>query len=167
LRSVDPAYLKVYAHTLSEVSAASAAIAQRINDRQPPAGTPPKELAKWRHSGPRWFVLVDDLNVLTPPGTNQSALFPLVTAIESGKQLGLYILASHQVNGWFATGSMNRVVRAMTNVGAGFLVMDGDRGDKIVEDVRAAPRVPGRGELVYRKSRELVQVALPPQERET
>jgi DNA segregation ATPase FtsK/SpoIIIE, S-DNA-T family len=165
--AVDPAYLKVYAHTISEVSAASAAIAQRLNDRQPPAGTPPKELAKWRHSGPRWFVIVDDLNVLTPPGTNQSALFPLVTAIESGKQLGLYILASHQINGWFATGSLNRVVRAMSNVGAGVLVMDGDRADKIVEDVRAAPRVPGRGELVYRKSRELVQVALPPQEQQT
>jgi S-DNA-T family DNA segregation ATPase FtsK/SpoIIIE len=54
----------------------------------------------------------------------------------------------------------------MTNVGAGVLVMDGDRSDKIVEDVRAAPRVPGRGELVYRKARQLVQVALPPQEKQ-
>ena len=50
----------------------------------------------------------------------------------------------------------------MNNVGAGVLVMDGDKSDKIIEDVRAAPRVPGRGELVYRKGRQLVQVALPP-----
>jgi S-DNA-T family DNA segregation ATPase FtsK/SpoIIIE len=164
--AVDPAYLKVYAHTISEVSAASAAIAQRLNDRRPPAGTPPTELARWRYPGARWFIIVDDLNVLTPPGTNQSALFPLVAAIESGQQLGLHILASHQINGWFATGSLNKVVRAMTNVGAGVLVMDGDKADKIVEDVRAAPRVPGRGELVYRKARQLVQVALPPQERQ-
>jgi DNA segregation ATPase FtsK/SpoIIIE, S-DNA-T family len=165
--AVDPAYLKVYAHTISEVSAASAAIAQRLNDRRPPAGTPPAELANWRHPGARWFLIVDDLNVLTPPGTSQSALFPLVQAIEAGQQLGLHILASHQISGWFATGSMNRVVRSMNNVGAGVLVMDGDRSDKIIEDVRAAPRVPGRGELVYRKSRQLVQVALPPQERQT
>jgi DNA segregation ATPase FtsK/SpoIIIE, S-DNA-T family len=161
--AVDPAYLKVYAHTISEVSAASAAIAQRLNDRRPPAGTAPTELARWRYPGARWFIIVDDLNVLTPPGTNQSALFPLVAGIESGQQIGLHVFASHQINGWFATGSLNRVVRAMNNVGAGVLVMDGDKADKIVEDVRAAPRVPGRGELVYRKGRQLVQVALPPQ----
>jgi len=164
--AVDPDYLKVYAHTLSEVSAASAAIAQRLNERRPPAGTAPMEMAGWRHSGARWFIIVDDLNVLTPPGTNQSALFPLIAGIEAGQQLALHVLASHQINNWFATGSLNRVVRAMNNVGAGVLVMDGDKADKIVEDVRAAPRVPGRGELVYRKSRQLVQVALPPQERE-
>lgn len=160
--AVDPAYLKVYAHTLSEVSAASAAIAQRVNERRPPAGTPPAELAKWRHPGPRWFIVVDDLNALTPPGTNQSALFPLVAAIESGHQVAVHVLASHLINSWFATGLVNRVIRAMSNVGAGVLVMDGDKADKIVEDVRAAPRVPGRGELVYRKSRQLLQVALPP-----
>jgi DNA segregation ATPase FtsK/SpoIIIE, S-DNA-T family len=164
--AVDPAYLKVYAHTISEVSTASALIAQRLSDRRPPAGTPPAELAKWRYPGARWFIIVDDLNVLTPPGTNQSALFPLITAIEAGQQLGLHLLASHLINGWFATGSMNKVVRAMTNVGAGMLVMDGDRSDKIIEDVRAGPRVPGRGELVYRKGRQLVQVAMPPQERQ-
>jgi S-DNA-T family DNA segregation ATPase FtsK/SpoIIIE len=164
--AVDPAYLKVYAHTLSEVSAASAAIAQRLGERRPPAGTAPTELARWRYPGARWFIIVDDLNLLTPPGTNQSALFPLVAGIESGQQLGLHVLASHQINGWFATGSVNRVIRAMNNVGAGVLVMDGDRSDKIVEDVRAAPRVPGRGELVYRKARQLVQVALPPQEKQ-
>jgi S-DNA-T family DNA segregation ATPase FtsK/SpoIIIE len=161
--AVDPAYLKVYAHTISEVSAASAAIAQRLNDRRPPPGTAPAELARWRYPGARWFVVVDDLNVLTPPGTNQSALFSLVAGIESGQQLGVHMLASHQINGWFATGSVNRVVRAMNNVGAGVLVMDGDKADKIIEDVRAAPRVPGRGELVYRKGRQVVQVALPPQ----
>jgi DNA segregation ATPase FtsK/SpoIIIE, S-DNA-T family len=163
--AVDPAYLKLYAHTISEVSAASAAIAQRLNERRPPAGTAPMELARWRYSGARWFIVVDDLNVLTPPGTNQSAMFPLVAGIESGQQLALHVLASHQINGWYATGSLNRVVRAMNNVGAGVLVMDGDKADKIVEDVRAAPRVPGRGELAYRNSRQLVQVALPPQER--
>jgi len=164
--AIDPAYLRVYAHTISEVSAASAAIAQRLNERRPPAGTAPTELARWRHSGARWFIVVDDLNMLTPPGTNQSALFPLVAGIESGQQLALHVLASHQINGWFATGSVNRVVRAMNNVGAGVLVMDGDKSDKIVDDVRAASRVPGRGELVYRKSRQLLQVALPPQERQ-
>lgn len=162
--AVDPAYLKVYAHTISEVSAASAAIAQRLGERRPPAGATPAELARWRFCGPRWFIVVDDLNVLSPPGTNQSALFALVAGIESGQQLALHVLASHQINGWFATGSLNRVVRAMSNVGAGVLVMDGDKADKIIEDVRAAPRVPGRGELVYRKSRQLVQVALPPQQ---
>lgn len=164
--AVDPAYLKVYAHTISEVAEAAVAIAARVNDRRPPADTPPAELARWRHPGPHWFIIVDDLNVLTPPGTSQSALFPLVAAIESGGQLAVHVLASHQINSWFATGALNRVVRAMNNVGAGVLVMDGDKSDKIVEDVRAAPRVPGRGELVYRKSRQLVQVALPPQEQE-
>ena len=34
---------------------------------------------------PKWFILVDDLNLLTPAGSMQSAMQPLVTAIETAR----------------------------------------------------------------------------------
>ena len=103
--------------------------------------------------------------MLTPPGTSQSALFPLVASIESARQLGFSVLASTQGERWHATGAMNKVIHAMNSVGPAVLVMDGDKSERIVDGVRPGNRVPGRGEFVVRnRPHELVQVALAPQE---
>ena len=156
-------YVIAYLTTVNEVAGAAQALAQKAQERRPPAGTPPQELAKWRATGPRWFVVVDDLNVLTPPGTSQSALFPLIPGIEAAHQLKLHVFAALQGDRWHATGAMNRVVHAMNAVGPAVLIMDGDKSEKIFDGVRAGTRVPGRGELVARnRPHELVQVALPP-----
>ncbi|MBV8350075.1 MAG: hypothetical protein JOZ49_21980 [Mycolicibacterium sp.] len=162
--ALDPAYVVAYASGLNEAGALAAATAQEFTKRRPPEGMAPQGLAKWRPTGPRWFIIVDDLNMLTAPGTTQSALFPLVGGIGMARQLKLHVLATTQGDRWHATGALNKVIQAMDSLGPSVLIMDGDKSEKVYEGVRMANRVPGRGELVARnRPHELVQVALPPQ----
>jgi DNA segregation ATPase FtsK/SpoIIIE, S-DNA-T family len=161
--AIDEAYRVVYGSTAAEVSQACAALGQRVLERRPPAGTPPAELRHWRPKGPKWFIVVDDLNLLSTAGSTQSALLPLVSGIETGRQVAMHVLAATNGERWYATGKMNKVIAAMETAGAGVLVMDGNRQEVIIDQVRPAIRMPGRGELYYRKSGgQLVQVALPP-----
>jgi DNA segregation ATPase FtsK/SpoIIIE, S-DNA-T family len=160
--AVAPNYLAAYASSLRDIEALSRGITERLDLRRPPPGLTAQELGRWRFTGTEIFLVVDDLNLLTPPGTGQSAMFSLVAYVEVARQLGFHILAATQIERWYATGMMNKVVQAMNATGAGVLVMDGDKSEKIINDVRPGPRVPGRGELVYRKGNQLVQVALPP-----
>ncbi|MEX3650934.1 hypothetical protein ABFW11_36155, partial [Mycolicibacterium porcinum] len=55
---------------------------------------------------------------------------------------------------------------AMDDAGVSALVMDSEKKETYVGDIKGAVRVPGRGEFWTRKGRELVQVAqtLPPDE---
>lgn len=160
--AVSPDYLAAYASSLRDIETLARGLTERLDLRRPPPGLTPQELGRWRFSGTRIFLVVDDLNLLTPPGSSQSAMFALVAYVEVARQTGLHILASTQIERWYATGMMNKVIQAMNATGAGVLVMDGDKAEKIINDVRPGPRVPGRGELVYRKGNQLVQVALPP-----
>ncbi|MGV7541120.1 hypothetical protein PJN25_30070, partial [Mycobacterium kansasii] len=58
--------------------------------------------------------------------------------------------------------SQNKVIGAMNGAGAAVLVLDGDKREKISDDVRPAARIPGRGEFYRRKGgAQLIQVALP------
>lgn len=156
------AHVKVYANTVSQVSAAATAIAQKLAERRPPANMAPAELARWRSTAPKLFIVVDDLNQLSAMGTTQSALLPLAPAIEIGPQLGLHVLAATQADRWHAIGPLNKVIQAMSAARPAVLIMDSDKSEKIFEDVRGAPQVPGRGNLVSRGvGAELVQVALP------
>lgn len=159
--AIDKRYRAVYGSSAQEVGAACSAIAQKILQRQPPAGMEPEELVKWRPSGPKWFIIVDDLNLLTTPGSNQSSLLPLVGAIEKGRQVGLHVLAATNAERFYQTGKMNKVIGAMDIAGAGVLVMDGNKQEIIIDQVRPASREPGRGELYYRKhGGQLIQVAM-------
>jgi S-DNA-T family DNA segregation ATPase FtsK/SpoIIIE len=161
--AVDPRYLAVYASGIKDISTASVQIAQQLQKRRPPAGLTPTELARWEPDGPHWFVVVDDLNLLSLPGSNQTALDALVEGVQSGRQLRFHLFAATTSDSWMQVGLMNRVVKAMIAEGSGVLVMDGDKREKIVRAVAAADRAPGRGELVYGKSaNQLIQVALPP-----
>ena len=55
-----------------------------------------------------------------------------------------------------------KFVQAMHTGGTGLLVMDG-QGEKVGDGIKAAPRVPRRGELAYRRAgHQMIQVALPP-----
>jgi len=160
--AIGPDYRKVYANSTDEIEKLSAMIAEKLTTRQPPRGMAPEELARWRPSGPKLFIVVDDLNLLSPHGGSSSALMPLVESISKGRHLGLHVLAATSVERWHGGGGMSRVVAAMTTAGAGVLVMDGPRAEVIVDAVRPAVRGPGRGELYYRKlGGQLVQVATP------
>jgi S-DNA-T family DNA segregation ATPase FtsK/SpoIIIE len=158
--TVSPQYRKVYATDSQEIEQLSTLVAEGLAARQPPRGMAADELAKWRPTGPKLFIVVDDLNLLSQ-GSTTSALLPLVGAIAKGRQLGVHVLAATNVERWHAGGGMNKIIAAMTIAGTAALVMDGPRTEIIVDAVRPARRVPGRGELYYRKTGgELIQVAV-------
>jgi S-DNA-T family DNA segregation ATPase FtsK/SpoIIIE len=158
--AVSAQYRTVYATDAQEIEQLSTMVAERLSGRQPPRGMAAEELAKLRPTGPKWFVVVDDLNLLSQ-GSTASALQPLAGVIAKGRQLGLHVLAATSVERWHAGGGMNKIVTAMSIAGAAALVMDGPRSEIIVDQVRPASRGPGRGELYYRKTGgELIQVAV-------
>lgn len=162
VNAIDPDYRVLYASNVSEIGEAAAALAKRLDQRRPPPGLKPEELARWRFQGERIFVVVDDMNLLAMPGTSQTNLLPMVSVIERGRQLGLHVLLTSSIQNWYSTGLNSKVIQAMNTAGAGVLVMDGP-SERIMEGVKAGPRIAGRGELVYRKSgRQLMHVAMPP-----
>ena len=165
---MEPEYLALHVDNPSvDVSAIAAHLAKRFtSERRPPEDATTHERAQWRFSGPRFFIVIDDLHLFNTPGSSMgSRLMPaLEPVIERGRQIGVHVLASINGTGWAATNATNKMVTALDRAGAGVLVLDGTRTDGVIVDgVRAAPRAPGRGELVYRKrGRQLMQVALPP-----
>lgn len=166
--AIDRRYLKLYANTIPDVTAVATALANKLAERKPPPGLDGSDLARWQFGGERVFLVIDDINLLTPPGMSQtqSILQPLIPAIQQGRQIRLHVLATASVQNWYATGN-NKAIDAMNLTGAGVLVMDGPK-EKIIGDFKAASRIPGRGELVYRTAgAQMVQVALPPQRPET
>ncbi len=161
--AVTDEYRKVYVNTAEQATALATELARLALQRKPPAGLTPQQQQDWKPVRPKWFVIVDDLNLLTVPGTNTSVLTPLVSAIEQGQRIDLHVLAATTSEQWYAKGRMNKVIQAMDTGGAGALVMDGLKSEIIIDQVRAAIREPGRGELYYRKlGGQLMQVALPP-----
>ena len=161
--SIDDRYRAVYATTSDEISTAAQGIARRMQERRPPRGLTPQELAAWNPVRRRWFIIVDDLNLLTPAGSMQSAMQPLVTAIETARKLDLHVIAASSVENWYAKGRQNKVIAAMDTGGASVVVLDGNKSEVIVDQVRPAARIPGRAELYSRKTGgQLIQIALPP-----
>ncbi|MBS9535984.1 type VII secretion protein EccCb [Mycobacterium sp. M1] len=163
--AIDPAYRAAYAGSPAEVGELATNLAARLAQRRPPADLPAEALARWRFPGERVFLVIDDMNLLTATGMGgsaQSVLTPLVSVVERGRQIGLHVIAATSVHNWATNGTMNKLIQAMGTAGSGVLILDGPP-EKIVDGIKAAPRAPGRGELVYRRAgRQLMQVALPP-----
>jgi S-DNA-T family DNA segregation ATPase FtsK/SpoIIIE len=161
--AVTDDYRKVYVNTAEQAGALATELANLALRRKPPAGLTPQQQKEWKPVRPKWFMIVDDLNLLTVPGTTTSVLTPMVSAIEQGQRIDLHLFAATTSEQWYAKGRMNKVIQAMDTGGAGALVMDGLKSEIIIDQVRAAIREPGRGELYYRKlGGQLMQVALPP-----
>ncbi len=159
----DPDYMRVYQNNLATIAKVTAALATKLDERRPPAGLSADELARWRFTGERIFVIVDDINLMTPAGVGaQSVLAPLSALMERGRQVGLHVIATSILGqSWFGMAG-SKFVQAMHTGGTGLLVMDG-QGEKVGDGFKAAPRAPGRGELAYRRAgHQMIQVALPP-----
>jgi DNA segregation ATPase FtsK/SpoIIIE, S-DNA-T family len=161
--SIDERYRAVYATTPGDILAASEAIANRMEERRPPSTLSPQELVSWNPVRPKWFIVVDDLNLLTATGSNQTAMLPLVSSIETARKLDVHVIVATTSENWYSKGRSNKVIAAMDTGGASVVVLDGNKSEVIVDQIRPAARIPGRAELYSRKTgAQLVQIALPP-----
>ena len=164
---IDPAYLMFYSSDAQEIGEAAKKLASKesMAKRTPPADASPEEKARWRFTGPRLFIVIDDFTLLNVPGySSMSVVAPLEPVVSRGRQMGVHFLVASSVKNWMSTTGGNKIISGMSAAGAGVLILDGARDDgPIVAGIRATPRVPGRGELVYPKSgRQVIQVATPP-----
>ncbi len=164
--SFDERYKVAYANTPAEIHEICKGVAAKMEQRRPPSELSDREKSRWRPSSPRVFVVVDDLDQLSTvtAGSRMSALQPLVGAIARGRQIGFHVLAATQADQFFRTGKSNKVLQAMDEAGASVLILDSDKREIYVSDVKGDSRRPGRGQFWTRKDSQLVQVAetLPP-----
>lgn len=166
--SLDERYKGAYANNPADIVTVCNEVAALMEQRRPPSELSDSEKRRWRPSMPRVFVVVDDLDQLNmlSAGGRMSALHPLTGAIARGRQIGFHVLAATQADQFYQTGKSNKVLQAMDLAGASVLVLDSDKRENYVSDVKGAARRPGRGQFWTRKDSQLVQVAetLPPDE---
>ncbi len=147
----------------AKIALAATQIAQKLEERRPPADLDPRQLRNWKPVRRKWFLLVDDLTLLSPNGPSSTLLQPLLPAVESARNLDFHVIASASIDNWYARGGANKLIQAMQRGGTSALILDGDKSNVIIDAVRPAARIPGRGELYLRKEGgQLIQVALPP-----
>lgn len=156
-------YRTVWQTDHTKIGTAATQIAALLEQRRPPENLDPRQLRDWKPVRPKWFILIDDLTMLSPNGPTSTVLQPLLPAVESARNLDLHVIASVTSEGWYARGGSNKLIQAMQRGGSSVLILDGDKKEVIIDQVRPAARIPGRGELYLRKAGgQLVQVALPP-----
>jgi S-DNA-T family DNA segregation ATPase FtsK/SpoIIIE len=141
-------------------------LAEGIVERLPPATLTPRELAKrswW--SGPEFYVVVDDYDLVASPSGNP--LLPLVDLLAQGRDLGLHVILSRRVGG-MARGGFEPLLGRLRELRQPGLILSGDPSEgPLINNLRASPQPPGRGVLVRRKQRPvLIQTAAgpPPEE---
>jgi S-DNA-T family DNA segregation ATPase FtsK/SpoIIIE len=161
--AISKEYRGVWHTEQKKIGAASEQLAQALERRRPPEHLEPEELLNWKPQRVKLFILVDDLTLLSPAGPTMTLLQPLVPAAETARRLDLHIIAAVASDTWYARGGANKLIQAMDRGGASVVVLDGDKKDVIIDAVRPASRIPGRGELYVRKGGgQLIQVAQPP-----
>ncbi|HXA57729.1 MAG TPA: type VII secretion protein EccCb, partial [Streptosporangiaceae bacterium] len=145
-------------HTWAYCGAAPAAVAAvkelvaGIVERLPPATLTPKELAdrSW-WSGPEFYVVVDDYDLVASPSGNP--LLPLVDLLAQGRDLGLHVVLARRVGG-MARGGFEPLLGRMRELRQPGLIMSGDPSEgPLIGSYRAGGQPPGRGIFVRRKHR--------------
>jgi S-DNA-T family DNA segregation ATPase FtsK/SpoIIIE len=147
--------------------AAAAAIKELVDgivERLPPATLTPKVLAErswW--TGPEFYVVVDDYDLVASPSGNP--LLPLVDLLAQGYDLGLHVVLARRVGG-MARAGFEPLLGRLRELRQPGLIMSGDPGEgPVLGNVRATAQPAGRGLLVRRKQRPvLVQTARVPAE---
>jgi S-DNA-T family DNA segregation ATPase FtsK/SpoIIIE len=153
-----------YCGAAPAAAAAVKELADGIVERLPPATLTPKILAErswW--TGPEFYVIVDDYDLVASPSGNP--LLPLVDMLAQGRDLGLHVILARRVGG-MARGGFEPLLGRLRELRQPGLVMSGDAGEgPVIGNVKAAAQPPGRGLLVRRKKPPLlVQTAWVPTE---
>lgn len=154
-------YRTVYQYDPKRIGSAAEQLAVLLDQRRPPADLTQDQLREWDPVRPKWFVIVDDLHLLTGGGSSLSTLLaPLVEAAETARRLDLHIIAAITSDNWNSKGRANRLINAMDVGGATVVVLEGSPREIIIDHVRPGPRLPGRAELYERRGGgRMIQIA--------
>jgi S-DNA-T family DNA segregation ATPase FtsK/SpoIIIE len=161
LGAVEADQLWAYAGAAPAAAEMVRELAAGIVERLPPATLKPEELAtrSW-WSGPDFYVVVDDYDLVATPSGNP--LLPLVELLPQGRDLGLHVVVARRVGG-MARGGLEPLVGRLRELHAPGIILSGDPTEgPLLGMHRATAQPPGRGLLVRRRQRPVViQTALP------
>ena len=165
LGAARPEQLWAYCGAAPQAAAAVRELATGIVERLPPPTLSAEAIAarSW-WSGPDFYVVVDDYDLVASPAGNPLA--PLVELLAQGRDLGLHVVAARRVGG-MARAGMDPLLSRLRELQAPGLIMSGDPGEGPILGLhRAAPQPAGRGLLVRRRHRpvrvQTVDATLPP-----
>ncbi|WFE48809.1 type VII secretion protein EccCa [Micromonospora sp. WMMD1155] len=161
LDAVPKEHLGAYAGDPATAQAYVGQVADKLRERLPPPGVTPQQLKEqswWE--GPRFYVVVDDYDLVS--GGSTGLMSPFAAFVPQAREIGLHMLLARRVAG-SSRSVTDPVSNRIRDMGGNGLVLSGDpREGVILGDLRAASRPPGRGVLVNRgKPHRLIQVAVP------
>jgi S-DNA-T family DNA segregation ATPase FtsK/SpoIIIE len=136
-----------------------------MRKRLPGAGITQQQLRdrSW-WSGPELYVLVDDYDLVATQG-GPNPLAPLLEFLAQAKDVGLHLIIARRCGG-ASRALFEPIIARLRELSTPGILMRGspDEGP-LLGNVKPAPRPPGRGTLVTRKTGpQLIQVAWLPQE---
>jgi S-DNA-T family DNA segregation ATPase FtsK/SpoIIIE len=155
LEAVDPGQLWAYCGAAPQAVAAVDELAAGIVGRYPPAGLSPQAIAarSW-WTGPEFFVVVDDYDLVTSPSGNP--LMPLLDLLAQGRDLGLHVVLARRAGG-MARAGLDPIINRLRELHSAGLILSGDPTEGPILGLhRATSQPPGRGLLVRRRARALL-----------
>ncbi len=158
---VPQEHLGAYAGDPTTAQAYVAQVTEKLKERLPPPGVTPRQLKEkswWE--GPRFYVVVDDYDLVA--GGSNAVMSPFAAFIPQAREIGLHMVLARRVTGASRSVS-DQVANRIKDMGGNGLILSGDQREGVIlGDLRAAQRPPGRGVLVSRgHPHRLIQVALP------
>jgi S-DNA-T family DNA segregation ATPase FtsK/SpoIIIE len=163
LGTVPDTHLIGYVSTAEQTAAAAHALAESLRKRLPGPEVTPRALRErswWQ--GPEVYLLIDDYDLVAPPGTAAHPLQSIAEFLPQAKDVGLHVVVARRCGG-AGRALFDPLLGRLRELGAPGLVLNGspDEG-ALVEAVKASPQPPGRGMLVdRRRGARRVQLAWP------
>ncbi|MFG2098180.1 type VII secretion protein EccCa [Streptomyces sp. NPDC048612] len=150
LGAVSPDHLLEYAPTDSALTVHMTALAGLMERRRPDSGVTPQQLRdrSW-WTGPRFFVLIDDYDLVTSSTGNPLAV--LTDHLAFARDVGVHFLIARTTAG-VSRALFEPFLQRIKELGAQGLILSGDphEGD-ILGTTRPHPLPPGRAHFVSRK----------------
>ncbi|HLH67536.1 MAG TPA: type VII secretion protein EccCb [Candidatus Dormibacteraeota bacterium] len=141
--------LWAYCGAAPPTAAAVQELASGIVERLPPPDLAPEAIAarSW-WSGPDFYVVVDDYDLVASSSGNP--LLPLVDLLAQGRDLGLHLVLARRVGG-MARAGLDPLLGRLRELRTPGLILSGDPAEGPVLGLhRATHQPPGRGLLVRR-----------------
>ncbi|MEL6893373.1 MAG: type VII secretion protein EccCb, partial [Actinomycetota bacterium] len=147
LERIPESHLAHYAAAEPAAVDVIAQIGEQVTARLPGSDVTASQLRErswW--SGPDWYVVVDDYDLIVTPSGNP--LSPLLPLLAQGRDVGLHVIVARRVAG--AAKMMYEPITArLREVSPAGIVLSGDREEgPLLGQVRASEQPPGRGVVV-------------------
>lgn len=144
-----------YCTNLDRITPAMMGLSAIIEDRRPPSGLSPAELAAWTYSGRTHYLIVDDVDhIPDSPATSGPYLgarpwTPLIGLLPQAADLGLRVIVTARATSSTHALMTNSLMRRMNDLQGTIVMLSGNPQDAgKVRGHRFSRLTPGRGVLL-------------------